>query len=155
MLKFAISLMRKIGHTVEANVPLAGIMAKLQFGNNVLRNDSCKLEKHLEVRMKILEAINDRRVQDKTYITSVQHAKLVDRLRMADKLTDKGKGLLNNEGKPKTKLEAKMRKEDESKLLKVPLWHRKHHCHPQGFVQMCKKWHPSILRQKRPSCREG
>ncbi|KAM1824265.1 hypothetical protein ACFX13_023869 [Malus domestica] len=62
MLKFAISLMRKIVHTVEANVPLDGIMAKLQFGNNVLRNDSCKLEKHLEVRVKILEAINDRRV---------------------------------------------------------------------------------------------
>ncbi|KAM1187365.1 hypothetical protein TB2_023102 [Malus domestica] len=78
MLKFAISLMRKIVPIAETNVPLVGIMAKLQFANNVLRNGSCKLEKHLEVRVKILEAINDLRDQDKAYITSVQHAKLLD-----------------------------------------------------------------------------
>ncbi|KAM1918885.1 hypothetical protein FF1_023457 [Malus domestica] len=110
MLKFTISLMRKIVPTVETNVPLAGIMAKLQFGNNVLKNDSCKLEKYLEVRVKLLEAINGLRDQDKAYIAYVQHVKLLDRLRMGDKLIDKGKGLLNSEGKLKTKLEAKMRK---------------------------------------------
>ncbi|KAM1824267.1 hypothetical protein ACFX13_023871 [Malus domestica] len=80
MVKFAILLMRKIVPTAETNVPLAGIMAKLQFGNNVMRNDSCKLEKHLEVRVKILEAINNLRDQDKAYIAFVQHAKLLNQL---------------------------------------------------------------------------
>lgn len=70
-----------------------------------------------------MEAINDLCDQDRAYITSVQHAKLLDQLRMDDKLTYKGKGLLNSEGKPKTKLEAKMRREEESKLPNVPLWH--------------------------------
>ncbi|KAM1614292.1 hypothetical protein EV2_024219 [Malus domestica] len=129
MLKFAISLMRKIVLAAEAKVLLAKIMAKLQFGNNVLRNNSCKLEKHLGARVKILEAINDLRDQDMAYITSVQHAKLLDRLRMGDKLIDKGKGLLNSEGKSKTNLETKMMREEESKLPKLPLWQGKHHCH--------------------------
>ncbi|KAM1821265.1 hypothetical protein TB2_023101 [Malus domestica] len=80
MLKFAISLLRKIVPAAEANVPSTRIMAKLQSGNNVLRNNSHKLEKHLEARVKILEAINDLRDQDMAYITSVQHAKLLDRL---------------------------------------------------------------------------
>ncbi|KAM1821264.1 hypothetical protein TB2_023100 [Malus domestica] len=123
MLKFVISLLRKIVPAAEANVPSAGIMAKLQSGNNVLRNNSRKLEKHLEARVKILEAINKLHDQDRVYITSVQHAKLLDRLRRGDKLTDKEKSLLNSEGKPETKLEAKLRREEENKLLKVPLWH--------------------------------
>ncbi|KAM0958129.1 hypothetical protein EV1_023216 [Malus domestica] len=80
MLKFAISLLRKIIPATEANVSSAEIMAKLQSGNNVLRNNSRKLEKHLEARVKILEAINDQRDQDRVYITFVQHAKLLDRL---------------------------------------------------------------------------
>ncbi|KAM1187364.1 hypothetical protein ACFX2J_023298 [Malus domestica] len=80
MLKFVISLLRKIVPAAEANVPSAGIMAKLQSGNNVLRNNSRKLEKHLEARVKILEAINKLHDQDRVYITSVQHAKLLDRL---------------------------------------------------------------------------
>lgn len=78
MLKFVISLMRKIVPAAEANVPLVGIMAKLQSSNNVLRNNMSKLEKHLEARVKILEAMNDLRDQNKTYTTSIQHAKLLD-----------------------------------------------------------------------------
>lgn len=46
MLKFTISLMRKIVHTIEANVPPARIMAKLPYDNNVLRNNMRKLVKH-------------------------------------------------------------------------------------------------------------
>ena len=105
--------MRKIVHAAKANVRLAGIMAKLQSGDNVLRNNSRKLEKHLEVRVKILEAIDDLSDQDTPYMTSLQHAKLLDRLRMGDNLTDQGNGMLNNEGKPETKLEAKMRIKEE------------------------------------------
>ena len=74
MLKFVISLMRKIISAAEANVPPAEIMAKLQSDNNVLRNNSRKLAKHLEARLKILEAIDDLSDHDTPYITSLQHA---------------------------------------------------------------------------------
>ncbi|KAM0958131.1 hypothetical protein EV1_023218 [Malus domestica] len=110
MLQFAISLLRKIVPTAEANVFSAGIMAKLQSGNNALRKNNRKLEKNLEARVKILEAINDLHDQDRAYITSGQHAKLLDQLRKGDKLTDKGNGLFNSEGKPETKLEAQLKR---------------------------------------------
>ncbi|KAM1712706.1 hypothetical protein ACFX12_023553 [Malus domestica] len=123
MLKFAISLMRKMVPAAEANVPRAEIMAKLKSGNSCLRNMDRKLEKHLAARAKVLEAIDDLSDQDTPYVTSLQHVKLLNRLRRGDNLADQGKGLLNSDGTPETKMQAKMRRERERELPKVPLWH--------------------------------